>query len=417
MRALVLSLLKPPRPGVDVHGTYKRIPLHVRALHALGASIEMAYYVTDGDVPASADLAEAARAQEAAEAVYWGFAARVHLIRRRPRPPQTFRDYYLKGVAAAADQPALSSFAGPEQAAAVGALLDTGPDLVVVNNLHATCAVLRSGRRARRLFVDLDDVQHLVRLRWCRQPPRTPGRLMMLSHIPALIAAERAAARRAEATFVCSEADRAHLARLGLPRVAVVPNAVDVPPDPPGPAAEPVLLFVGGMGHEPNHEAAERMVRRIFPLIRRERPDARLLVAGSGSECLPSRAGNPPGVAYCGFVPDIGSLFARSAVFVCPMLNGGGTRIKVLDAAAHALPIVSTHMGAGGISLADGKEIVLRDTDEAFAHACLHVLSDHAMARRIGAAARAVIQRRYDAASVESQLEGFFREPRSAAAG
>ena len=201
MRALVLSLLQPPRPGVDVHGTYKRLALHVRALRAIGAAIEIAYYVTEQDVPEAADLARAARAREAVEAEYWGVSVRVHLIRRRQRP-KTFANYYVRGIAAAAEQPAMAPWAGPAQAASVGALIDAGPDLVLVNNLHATCAVLRSGRRPRRLFVDLDDVQHLVRLRWCRQAPHTLGRLLMLSHIPALIAAERAAARLAEATVV-----------------------------------------------------------------------------------------------------------------------------------------------------------------------------------------------------------------------
>jgi len=407
MRALVLSLLQPPRPGVDVHGTYKRMALHVRALHALGAAIEIVYYVTEQDVPLTTDLGAAALAQESEETRYWGFPARVHLIRRRRRP-QTFANYYLHGMINAAEQPALAAWAGPEQAAAVGDLLDTDPDLVVVNNLHATSAVLRSGRRPRRLFVDLDDVQHLVRLRWCRQTPRTPGRLLMLSHVPALILAERAAARLAEATFVCSEADRRHLARLGLPRLLVVPNAASVPSEAPGPAAEPTLLFVGGMGHGPNHEAAERMVTRIFPIIRRRRPDARLLVAGLDSDRLPSRAGDPPGVEYCGFVQDIASLYRRTAVFVCPMLNGGGTRIKLLDAAAYGLPIVSTRMGAEGLSLADGTHILLRDTDEAFAEACLELLSDPDTSRRVGAAARAIMQGSYDAASVQAQLEAVF---------
>jgi glycosyltransferase involved in cell wall biosynthesis len=408
MRALVLSSLQPPRPGIDVHGTYQRIALHIRALHALGAALEIAYYVTERDMPLAADLAQAAEAQQDAERRIWGFAMRVHLIRRRTPPPQSFANYYLHGIASAAEQPAMAPWAGPAQAATVGALLDTDPDLVVVNNLHATCAVLRSGRRPRRLFVDLDDVQHLVRLRWCRQPPHSPGKLLTLSHIPALIAAERAAARHAEATFVCSEADRRHLARLGLPRLAVVPNAVDLPREVTGPATAATLLFVGGMGHGPNMEAAERMVRRIFPAIRHARPDARLRIAGQGSETLPSRTDAPAGVDYLGFVADLAALYRDTAVFVCPMRNGGGTRIKLLDAAAHGLPIVSTRMGAEGIALTEGESVLLADTDAGFAAACLRLLSEPSTARRIGAAARAVMERNYDAAAVQRLLMARF---------
>jgi glycosyltransferase involved in cell wall biosynthesis len=410
MRALVLSLLQPPRPGIDVHGTYKRLALHVGALHALGAAVELAYYVTEQDVPPEIGLAEAARAQEAREAAYWGFAVRVHLIRRRQRE-DSFANYYLHGIAAAAEQPAMAPWAGPAQADAVGALLDGDPDLVVVNNLHATCAVLRSRRRPRRLFVDLDDVQHLVRWRWCRQPPRSPGRLLMLAHIPALLAAERAAARLAEATLVCSQADRDHLARLGLPRLVVVPNAVDLPAAPAPPARPPVLLFVGGMGHEPNREAAERLVRQIFPLVRRQRPDAQLLIVGLGSDTLPSRAEQPPGVTYCGFVADIAALYRRTAVFVCPMQNGGGTRIKLLDAAAYGLPIVSTRMGAEGLAFADAEHILLRERDADIAAACVSLLQDPALAARLGLAARALTRQHYEAGAIRDRLARLFAGP------
>ncbi|WP_338664458.1 glycosyltransferase family 4 protein [Pararoseomonas sp. SCSIO 73927] len=404
---MILSLLQPPRPGVDVHGTYKRIALYVRALHAQGFSVEIAYYVTDAEVAPSADLGAAARKQEAAEAAYWGFPVRVHLLRRRAYPT-TFANYYLRGIASAGNQPAMAPWAGPAQAEGVGALLDSGPDLVVVNNLHATCALLQAGRRPKRLFADLDDVQHLVRLRWCRTPPLSVGKALMLSHIPALLLAERKAASLAERMFVCSEADRRHLARLGFPRVTVVPNAAEIPPHPAKPTDEPTLTFVGGIGHTPNREAAERMVRHIFPLVRARRADARLIIAGQGSEELGPATGNPPGVEFRGFVPDIEALYDRTAVFVCPMLNGGGTRIKLLDAAAYGLPVVSTRMGASGILFEDGRDALLRDSDQAFAEACLHLLSHPAEARRLGSAARRLMQDSYDARAIQRQLGAMF---------
>jgi glycosyltransferase involved in cell wall biosynthesis len=414
MRALVLSLLQPPRPGVDVHGTYKRLPLHVHALHAIGAKVEIAYYVTEEDVPVSMGLDTAARAQEMVEEKMWGFPTKVHLIRRRHRP-QTFLNYYLKGIFNASEQPSMAPWAGPEQAAAVGALLDTGFDIVVVNNMQATCAVVRSGRRPNRLFFDMDDVQHLVRLRFFRQAPTTPGNLLMIAHLPAMFAAERKAARLAEATFVCSQKDREHLVAWGFPRVAVIPNAVEIPHDSVGKSDTANLLFVGGMGHEPNREAAERMIKSIFPLIRRERPDARLIIVGKGSEALPSRSTFPPDVEYLGFVEDIASLYRKCAIFVCPMINGGGTRIKLLDAAAYGLPIVSTTMGAEGISLQNEHQVLLRETDREFAKGCLDLLADPARAHDLGQAGREAIRKAYDAQMVEETLARKFRGNATAA--
>ena len=413
MRALFLCSLQPPRPGIDVHGIYKRLALHIRALRALGAAIEIAYYVTEQDMPPGSSLPEAAAQQAVLESDYWGVPIRVHLVRRRIRS-YSFKDYYLRGIARAADQPALAAWAGPEQAEDVGRIIDAGPDLVLTMDLHATCALLRSGRHPRRLIVDLDDVQHLVRWRWCRQKPLTPGKLLMLSHIPALLVAERRAARKAEAMLVCSMLDHRHLARFGFQRLHVIPNAIDLPPDPPGPGEAPTLLFVGGMGHWPNQEAAERMIQQIFPRVLAKHPDAMLVIAGTGSDALPSRATNPRNVEYLGFVRDLDPLIARTAIFVCPMLNGGGTRIKLLDAAAHALPIVSTHMGAEGIDFVNGRDVLLRDGDDEFAAACLELLADPARRRRLGLAAHAVIAANYDAAAVQARLEILFA-PQSAA--
>ena len=407
MRALFVTSLQPPRHGIDVHGIYKRLALHVRALREVGAAIEIVYFVTDQDVEPGASLSDAAARQSVSETEFWRVPIGVHLVRRRIRS-YSFKDYYLRGIFRATEQPALAAWAGSEQAEEVGRIIDTAPDLVLTMDLHATCAVMRSGRRPDRLIVDMDDVQHLLRWRWCRQMPLTAGKLLMLSHIPALLAAERRAARAAEAMLVCSTLDYGHLSRLGLQRLHVIPNAVDIPVDPPGPGATPTLLFVGGMGHFPNHEAAERMVNQIFPRVLAEHPAATLVIAGQGSDTLPSRAANPRNVEYLGFVQDLDPLIARTAVFVCPMLNGGGTRIKLLDAAAHALPIVSTRMGAQGIDFVDGRDVLLRDSDGDFAAACLELLVDPARSRRLGRAARAIIIAEYDAVGVQARLEKLF---------
>ncbi len=165
-----------------------------------------------------------------------------------------------------------------------------------------------------------------------------------------------------------------------------------------------MLLFVGTAGHPPNLETAQHLVTRIMPLVRVKRPDARLLLAGGGMDALLFGGEYDKGVDYLGFVPCLAPVYARSRAFVCPMRNGGGTRIKLIDAAAHALPIVSSRIGAEGLDFEDGREILLRDDDGAFADACLRLLSDDGLCRRLGDAARAAMILRYDADAISTRV-------------
>ena len=171
---------------------------------------------------------------------------------------------------------------------------------------------------------------------------------------------------------------------------------------------EPRLLFVGAMGHGPNMEAAERLVRHLFPLVRQQRPDARLALAGQGNDALSFVTPEMAGVEPLRFVADISALYDRCAAFVCPMVNGGGTRIKLLEAAAFGLPIVATAMGAEGLALKDGEAIMLAETDAALADACVVLLNAADERARTGEAGRQAIARNFDAEAVQQRLEAVF---------
>jgi glycosyltransferase involved in cell wall biosynthesis len=155
------------------------------------------------------------------------------------------------------------------------------------------------------------------------------------------------------------------------------------------------ILFLGLMSYRPNAEAVERLVRRIMPLVWAQVPAARLLVAGLGSESLSAAAGGEDRISYLGFVADLADLYARSRVVCCPLVNGGGTRVKLIEAAAHGKAIVATRCGAEGLVFADGAQILLRDDDAGLAQACVELLRDDAVCERLGGAARGVMQANY----------------------
>jgi glycosyltransferase involved in cell wall biosynthesis len=107
-----------------------------------------------------------------------------------------------------------------------------------------------------------------------------------------------------------------------------------------------------------------------------------------------------------GRAPDLRASIAQAAVVVVPLRVGGGTRLKVLEALSMAKPVVSTRIGAEGLDLEDGRQIVLADAPDQFADAVLSLLSDPARARRIGEAGRARVRERYDWSHVRSIVAG-----------
>jgi glycosyltransferase involved in cell wall biosynthesis len=398
MKALIITPMHPELSLVGGVGVTRRMSLFMSAMGSLSEDIHIAYLAP------SSLLAEDQSTLEQLQARFWGLPLKMTLVPRGTRR-ETFRNHYLDGISRAHDQPPVYSFAGPEQAQAIGTLLDQDHDLVFVHHLIAMCAVLRSGRQPKNMFFDLDDVDHRVRLRYALSAPRWLGKLAYAAHVPALLAAERQGIAFSRQTFVCSAGDKSALRRWS-PRgkITVVPNGLPVPAAVTRPANAPNLLFLGACEYPPNIEAAERLVKVIFPIVRNAVPEARLVIAGGGSERLPSRKESPANVDYLGYVPDLDALYANARIVCCPLVNGGGTRIKLIEAAAYGRPMVSSHVGAEGLDFAEGSEILLRDSDADFAQACIGLLQDEQACARLGAAARIRMQQLYDAGKIVDQV-------------
>jgi glycosyltransferase involved in cell wall biosynthesis len=119
-------------------------------------------------------------------------------------------------------------------------------------------------------------------------------------------------------------------------------------------------------------------------------------VAGIGFQKVEGHAKPPPGVEFLGFVQDLDALYARSRVVVAPILTGGGTRVKIIEAALYGRPVVSTTLGAEGLELsAERGELVIADDGEVFAQAVVGLLRDNARAAKVGAAGFQACRNRY----------------------
>ena len=380
-----------PGDATKIHGVYKRLDLLIDALRSLG-TLHLLFFV-EPFVDVTPEGVAAARERLAAR---WGRDFDLELVRREEMPERLSRWEAYGAPVFDAFRANFRWASGTRQLDALDRALETRPDLLFVHRMTAMGPVLRTSRPLPPVVFDLDDIEHRALARSIRQPPLWPGKVLRYLQVPALWWTERRAARLAARTFVCSEADRAYLARsLGADGIRVIPNAVEMPPLLPVPD-EPRALFLGSLSYGPNRNAASYLMREIWPRVRRHAPRATLTIAGPKQDAVPGHENPPDGVSFAGFVDDLEALYTRHRVVCTPIHSGSGTRIKIIEAAAHSRAIVSTTLGAEGLDLEDGRQILLRDDPDAFATAVAELMEDDERTASLGRAARAAVLDAFD---------------------
>jgi polysaccharide biosynthesis protein PslH len=180
--------------------------------------------------------------------------------------------------------------------------------------------------------------------------------------------------------------------------VEVVPNGVAT--DALGPLDEaggpPTLLFTGTLNHPPNAEGIRWFAERVWPLVRERKADAQLLVVGRSPPPAVRRLARIDGIEVHGPVGEMRPWFERATAVVAPLLSGGGTRLKILEAMAAQRAVVSTSVGMEGLELQGGRELLVEDRPPAFADAVLRVLDDAALRRRLAEAGRSATVKSHD---------------------
>lgn len=215
--------------------------------------------------------------------------------------------------------------------------------------------------------------------------------------------------RRYTQVVTVSEDDAATLkAEYGIDHLSVVPTGVDLDYfQPTGRTARrPLeLLFVGSMDWMPNQDGVNWFVDRVLPHIRREVPDVTLTVVGRDPpERFRRMLSRHDGVVVTGRVDDVRPYLERAAICVVPLRIGGGTRLKIFEAMAMECPVVSTTIGAEGLPLHDGEEIVLADEPEQFAAAVVRLLRAPQLRRRIAENGAARVRRDFGWSAAAEQF-------------
>jgi glycosyltransferase involved in cell wall biosynthesis len=207
---------------------------------------------------------------------------------------------------------------------------------------------------------------------------------------------EAAVAAEFDSNLVCSSLDGDRLREICTgASTAVIANGVDVEYfQSRTRTAEPAhLVMVSGMNWFPNRDAVLYMTETIWPQLTQVLPRARLTIVGaSPPPSVVALAARDPRVVVTGFVDDVRPYMESAQIYLCPMRDGGGTRLKILDALAMGMPIVATTMALEGIDVTPEREVLVADTPADFVRQIGRIVNDSGLAARLGQAGRVFVE-------------------------
>lgn len=227
---------------------------------------------------------------------------------------------------------------------------------------------------------------------------------------------EGSVCRESKYVIAVSDIDAARMRRMfGIDHARSVPTGVDLeyfraPGDSPSSSD---IVFCGSMDWLPNVDAVEHFLREMLPLIRRQRPETTVTIAGRSPDArIRMAAEGLAGVTITGSVPDMRPYLWGSRISIVPIRIGGGTRLKIYECMAAGLPVVSTTVGAEGLSYTAGEDILIADSPMDFASACVRLLSDEDARRSIAGHALRLVESRFSWAAVTADFELILEENR-----
>lgn len=209
--------------------------------------------------------------------------------------------------------------------------------------------------------------------------------------------------------LACSEKDRDGLKQIGVKsKIAVIPNGVDLDYfnfELPTDLGNKELVFVGTLDYDPCEKGVYYFCDQILPLIKNEIPDVRFIVIGRNpSKRLQAIAGFHGNIILTGRVEDIRPLVHKAKVFVVPLLSGSGTRLKILEAMAMGLPVVTTSIGMEGIEAINGEHLWIADSSTEFAKVSVKMLCNFNETELMGKKARILVENLYGWKKISQNL-------------
>ena len=308
----------------------------------------------------------------------------------------------LRGAIGSTPLPLLNYTTNEMKQALAALLSEQQFDLVQVESIHLMnyLPTIRAARKRPLVICDWHNVESELMRQYSESEGNFARRAYARRTARLMNEAEQEALREFDAHIVVSEEDAERLHRMNsTARVFVIENGVD--PAYYGDTQDASntknrIIFVGSMDYHANIDAAVNFARNVWPILHDKKPELTFTIVGRDPASAVRELSSIAGLEVTGSVEDVRPFYHEAIAAVVPLRVGGGSRLKILEAMAAGAPVVSTTIGAEGLKVGDGENILLADNDQDLVDKIVIVIDDENLRTRIVAAARALIAERYD---------------------
>ena len=294
--------------------------------------------------------------------------------------------------------------------ALAGILTEKDFDVVQVESIHlmAYLPIIRAARKQPLVICDWHNIESELMRRYSEREPNLLRRAYAGKTARLMSAFERRATREFDAHVVVSERDAQRLRALNPEaRIFVIENGVDTAyysdaqietvvasrRDAPGKSK---IVFVGSMDYHANIEGTVNFAREVWPRLRARQPEMVFTIVGRNPRREVRELALTPGIEVTGTVDDVRPFYRKAVLSVVPLNIGGGSRLKILEAMAASVPVVSTTLGAEGLNVQHGENILIADTSEQQIEAIVSLVENEEQRKHLIDGGRALVSNHYD---------------------
>ncbi len=280
-------------------------------------------------------------------------------------------------------------------------------DVLFYKGLQYTRYIEKYMVNNNKIVFDMDDIESLKYLRYIRTLKFGFGRYYLTCLIEYLKLSyyETMIIPRLNTVIVASVKDEVLLSESKKYRnIKTIQNAIEIPDVTYEEVGNNSILYIGSFGYDPNVDGAQYFLEKIYPIILKEIPDAQLHIAGPLSREKFKKYDDSKSIFVLGFVDDLRALYRNTKIVVVPLRIGGGTRLKILEAASYYKPVISTSIGCEGLDFINNESIVIADCPEEIALKCCELLKNASKRKYIGDNARMFVVKEYGIKKTENEI-------------